>query len=130
MVFVGAKVEGAAQLRRTLKRAGDDLSDFSALNRAAAVTVANRARQKAPVGPEFGGHIRDTIRSSGTKRAAIVRAGNNRKMPYAPSLHWGWPARGQAAQPWVSDAAQETEPQWVETYWAGLNQIINKVKGV
>lgn len=128
MVYAGAKVEGAARLRRSLGKAGADMAELTATNKKAAGIVADRARQKAPVGPDFGGHIRDTVRAGATRKTAVVRVGNKR-MPYGNPQHWGWPARNIAANPWVSEAAQETESQWVDVYYGGLVQIINSIEG-
>ena len=128
MAYQGVKVEGAARLRRTLAAAGADMTDLTKLNKAAAGIVAREAKATAPYGPDFGGHIKNTVRGGGGRTAAIVRVGDKRK-PYGPALHWGWPSRGIAAQPWVSEAAQNTEPQWVDMYFTGLLSILDSVKG-
>lgn len=128
MAIEGVKVEGAAQLRRTLKAAGAEMSDMRALHLQVAGIVVQRARSTAPIGPDVGGHIRDTIRPGATQRAAIVRVGTARR-PYGPVVHWGWGRRGIRSNPWVSFAAQDTESSWLEVYWRGLVNIINKIEG-
>lgn len=121
-------MEGAARLRRTLRQAGADLKDFSTLNKQVANVVVAQAKTTAPYGPDVNGHIRNTIRGGGGRTAAVVRVGNKRQ-PYGPGLHWGWKRRQQAEQPWVSEAAQTTEPAWREIYFAGLTRIINQIEG-
>jgi hypothetical protein len=121
-------VEGVAQLRRTLKAAGEDVTQFNALNKRVGNVVVTRAKLLVPTGPEIGGHIRNTIRAGASRTAAVVKVGNA-KFPYGPPLHWGWPSRGIPAQPFVTDAAQQTESQWLEIYWDGLNKIIESIKG-
>lgn len=128
MVAVGMRLEGGARLRRTLKAAGGDLSDFTELNREVANIVLPVARSTSPFGPDAGGHIRTTVRAGATRKAAIIRAGTAGK-PYAPPVHWGWFRRNILPQPWVSIAAQQTEPVWTERYFAGLIRIIQKVRG-
>lgn len=125
----GVQIEGLRRLRSTLRRAGDDLTDLRDLNRKAIAVVEPVARTGAPLGPGDRGHIRDTTRSSGTKTAAIIRVGNNGRFPYANPIHWGWVARGIRPNPWVSRAAQQTEPVWTEIYFDGLRLIIRKVEG-
>lgn len=124
----GVKVSGAKQLRSTLKRAGADMKDLSKLNRAAANTVVPEAKKLVPTGDPRNGHIKTTIRGGGTQREAVIRAGD-KKRPYGGPLHWGWPARGIKAQPFLAIAAKNTEPQWVETYWADLMKTIDKIQG-
>jgi hypothetical protein len=46
--------------------------------------------------------------SNSATRAEIKSA-----LPYSEVIHWGWPQHGIEAQPWLSVAAQQTEPQWV-----------------
>lgn len=123
------QVDGVKRLRSTLKRAGGDLTDFRDLNRRAAGVVQPVAVTGSPLGPGTAGHIRDTVRIGATKTAAIVRVGNNGRFPYANPIHWGWVRRGIRPNPWVSAAAQQTEPTWTEIYFAGLRVIIGKVQG-
>lgn len=124
----GIKLEGSARLRRTLRKAGADLGEFSSLNKQVAGIVVARARSTAPRGPDAGGHIVDTIRAGGTQRAAIVRVGTARK-PYGLPLHWGWPRRNIKPQPWVSIAAQQTESTWINIYVSGMEAIVKKIEG-
>lgn len=128
---VGITLEGGRNLRRTLKKAGSDLSELKDAHAAAAGVVANRALGTAP---RVSGGLAATVRTGASKTAGTVRAGNNRKsktgVPYAGVIHWGWPARGIAAQPWLSEAAQSTEPRWVRAYFDKVNDALAKVKGI
>lgn len=119
------KVEGGARLRRTLRQAGSDLKDLTAAHSATAQLVANAGRARAP---KVSGALAGTIRPSGTKTKAVVRAGFAR-VPYAGPIHWGWPARSIPAQPFLSDAATSTEPAWQNIYLAALDKTISKVEG-
>jgi len=122
-------VDGIRQLRSQLRKAGDNLDDFKTLNAKVAGTITTVARGRAPFDPRPGPHLFQTVRAGATKTQAVVRAGNNTTVPYANPIHWGWFARGIRPNPWVSRAAQETEPGWIEIYWAGLNKIIDRIKG-
>ena len=119
------QVQGAATLRRTLKRAGLDVQDLKDAHRDVAELVARRAR---PTAPHRTGRLAHTIRPAGTQSAAIVRAGRA-AVPYANVIHWGWPARNIAAQPWLADAAAATQPGWEQTYLDALTAIIAEIEG-
>lgn len=128
MVYVGLRIEGGRQLRRTMRQAGSDLEDLKAANSSAASIVAGRARSWAP---QVSGRLSATVRSSGTKTAGIVRAGNNRRagVPYAQPIHWGWKKRNIKANPFLSYSAQATEKTWVTLYEDLVNKALSKIKG-
>lgn len=130
MVYAGLKLEGGRNLRRTLREAGSDLTELKDANAQAAGIVAGRAQSWAPVS---SGRLAATVRSSGTKTAGIVRAGNNRKsasgVPYAGPIHWGWKARNIRANPFMSYSAQATEPTWLKLYDSLVNKALSKIKG-
>lgn len=119
------EIDGARELRRTLRAAGDDMEDLKAANLAAANIAASAARGRAP---RLTGALAGDIRASGTKTAGIVRAGRKR-IPYAGPTHWGWPARGMKARPYITEGAQQTEPVWVPLYQREIDKALNKVKG-
>lgn len=119
------KVEGAARLRRTLRAAGLDLSDLKTANAAASKTAAGAAR---PFTPVRSGALLRSVRSSGTLTAGIIRAGR-KSVPYAGAIHWGWPAHGITAQPFLTEGARASEPVWIKLYEADMADAINKVKG-
>ena len=51
-------------------------------------------------------------------------------MPYAGPIHWGWPAHHIEAQPFLSDAAKATEPQWRSEYMKAVEDALAQVRGV
>ena len=119
------EVEGAARLRRTLRAAGADLEQLRAAHAAAAAIATEAAANRAPV---RSGTLAATVRGSGTKTAGIVRAGFAR-VPYAGPIHWGWPARSITAQPFIVEAAQDTEPSWIRVYEQAVDQALKQIKG-
>lgn len=124
------QVVGARELRQSARRVGVDLSELKDAHRAAADLVVARARELAPVGvgTRRPGALRDSVRASGTKTAAIVRAGGAR-VPYAMPIHWGWGRRHIAAQPFLSAAARQTEPGWTELYLRAVDAALDKIEG-
>jgi hypothetical protein len=119
------QVEGARQLRASLKRAGLDVQDLKAAHRAVADMVARESRASAP---HRTGRLAASVRGAGTQREAIVRAGR-KTVPYAGPIHWGWPSRHIAAQPWLYETAQRTEHTWAGTYLDALEHIIDRIEG-
>lgn len=125
---VQLKVRGATELQRTLRQAGVDLDELKDVNEAAANIVLARARQLAP---RRSGALRQSLRIGVTKRAGVIRAGDNRKtgVPYAGPIHWGWPKRGIEANHFMTTAAADTEPRWSQLYERHVERMLDKVKG-
>jgi hypothetical protein len=119
------EVEGARQLRASLKRAGVGLDDLKAAHAEVAKMVADRATRDAPVRT---GRLAASVRPSGTQREALVRAGRA-SVPYAGVIHWGWPSRGIPARPFIADAAEELRDSWEATYLRHVNDILDTIEG-
>lgn len=131
MAYAGLEIEGGRNLRRTLKQAGVDLKDLKAIHREVGGVVAGQAAGWAP---RVSGRLAASVRAGATQRAAVIRAGNNRKsatgVPYAHPIHWGWPRRGIRANPFLSYSAQATESTWVGIYFDYVEDTLDDVKGI
>lgn len=121
-----AYVEGLSQLRRTLREAGDDLSDLKALNKEAADIAARASARLAPV---RSGRLKKTVRASGTKTTGIIRTGN-KSAPYAGPIHWGWQKRNIRPQPFLADGTQNSKGEWLPVYELGLDGIVRRIEGM
>jgi hypothetical protein len=119
------EVEGLRTLRASLKSAGLELAD---LKRAHADVAQLVVRAAAPHAPHRTGALAASTRPSGTQSAAVVRAGRA-SIPYAGPIHWGWPRRGIPAQPWLYDAAVNSQQQWTGLYLRKLQKIIDQIEG-
>lgn len=129
------EVKGGRELRRTLKQADETLED---LKRAHAEAAQIAARASASLAPKRTGRLADTIRSSGTKTAGIIRAGR-KAVPYAAPIHWGWGTRPNRskrwrggpiqANPFLSRGAQDSEGRWIRVYENHIAMALEKVKG-
>ena len=119
------RVDGARELRRTLKAAGDDLADLTKVNATVSRYVALRG---AAMAPRRSGALAGSVRGNAAKTSAIARAGGAR-VPYANVIHWGWPAHHIAAQPFLVDAAHTTEPTWTRYYLAEVERILGTIHG-
>jgi hypothetical protein len=122
---VTVKIEGARELRRTLKRAGVDVVDLKDAHAAAGGIVAAAGRTSAP---RRAGRLAGTVRASRAAASATVRAGGA-SVPYAGVIHWGWSGHHIAAQPWLSEAATATEAAWLAAYEAGVGKVLDRIKG-
>lgn len=125
MQNVGVSVQGAGRLRATLRKAGHDLADLKAAHAAAALIAQHAATGLTPV---LTGKLRASVRSSGTKTAAVLRAGGA-AVPYAAPIHWGWPRRGIAPSLFLSRGAQDSETQWLPVYQAAVDHALDQIKG-
>lgn len=120
------KVEGARQFRATCKKAAIDLSSMKETHWKASALVW---RVAVPRTPKRTGRLAASMRNAGTNTAAIVRAGGA-SVPYAAPIHWGWQKRHIEAQPWIYDTAAETQDQWMAVYEAGVQRVLNTIKGI
>ncbi|HXG71269.1 MAG TPA: hypothetical protein VNJ04_11755 [Gemmatimonadaceae bacterium] len=120
------RVEGARELRRTLKQAGDELQEMRTAHKSAADIAA---RASSALAPHRTDRLARTIRGSGTKTAAVIRAGFAR-VPYAGPIHWGWFARHITPQPFLSQGAQDSEGRWIRVYESYLDKTLDKIQGV
>lgn len=123
------EVRGLRELRRDFRKAGDDMSDLKDLHKYIADDVAGTAKTKVPV---RSGRLRNSIRGSGTKTAARVRAGNNRKsgptsVPYAAPIHFGWGRRGIKPQPFLYEALDDRRQEVIDRYNDEIDSIIRRV---
>ena len=116
------KATGVKELRRELRRMGDDLEDLKALNLTVATMVAERAKD---IVPRRTGNLADTIRPAGTKTAGRVRAGFKR-VPYAGVIHFGFPARRIQPQPFLYDALDQRRGEVFDAYFKGIKKIQRK----
>lgn len=121
----GVRVVGARELRATLRRAGVELDELKDAHQRVAAFVAGAARARTP---RDTGRLASTVRGNRAQRRATVSAGYGR-IPYAGPIHWGWPARNIAAQPWLTETAALTEPVWVQTYRDDVARIVARVRG-
>lgn len=124
--MIRVDVFGDRRFIRTMREAGVDVTRLNNTHKEAANIAADAARAAAPVRT---GALARSIRTGATRKAGIIRAGRN-SVPYANAIHWGWPARGIRANPSMSEAAQASEPAWLQVYERRVNEIINDIEGV
>ena len=116
-------VEGARELRKALKTVGDEAkAGLKETNLEVAEIVARAAVTKVPA---QSGALRETIRAAGAQTRASVKAGF-KKVPYAGVIHFGWPDRGIAPQPFLYDALDSRRGEVVDAYQSGMADLLRK----
>lgn len=121
----GVEVDGLRPLVRDLRKLGDGLDDLKDANAEVAGFIAGKAAGRAP---RASGRLSQSGRGNRAAGKATVSFGGAR-VPYAGPIHWGWPGHGIAAQPFVVEAAQATEGQWLPLYERNIEQLVDKIAG-
>lgn len=121
------RVEGLDELRRNLRRVKDsELDDeMKSIHQALAREIVDKALPNVPV---RSGRLKASVRSAGTKRDAVGRVGSA-SVPYAPIIHWGWPARNITGRPFLREAAQQIERGVTDRYETEVAQMLDRVIG-
>lgn len=117
------KVEGAARLASTLRRAGLDMTDLKDSNQKAGrlIEVEGKVRVPKDTG-RLGGSIRPARQASGV----VVRAGGS-GIRYARFAEFG-STKIRAAH-YLYGAVDANADAVLEIYWDGVNQALAKVQG-
>lgn len=125
-VSTGVQIEGGRRLRTTLKKAGADMSEMKSTHKDIAGIIIGAATP-----PSRSGRLASSMRAGATQSAAIARAGGNsaKAVKYANPIHWGWFKRHIKPNPFLSLAAQRSEPTWFAVYSRAVEKILDKIKG-
>jgi hypothetical protein len=125
-VAAAVQIRGGARLRSTLRKAGADLGDLKDANQKVGQLVAQESNPIAPRGKT--GKLAGSVRSARQVGRARVLAGSA-AVPYAGVIHFGWPARNIAPQPWIETTAVATEATWLPIYEQDIQNVCDSVKG-
>lgn len=125
----GIKVKGYKQAIKALQAIGVPAAEIKAAGSEAGELVANQARALVPV---RSGALRNSIRVSKALNRVSVSAGNNRSIPYANPIHWGWFRRNIKPQPFFVKALGITRDEVYRNYYRSLDRLIanNSTKGM
>lgn len=98
---IKTEILGLREVQRDLRKLGDDTkTELKDTHKAAAEIVVLGAKRLVPYRT---GRLADSIRALATNTSGKVRAGSA-SVPYAGPIHFGWPARRIAPQPFIYDA--------------------------
>jgi HK97 gp10 family phage protein len=125
----GIKVKGLKEAIRALQDIGVPDSAIKEAGTRSGELVANEARSIVPVRT---GSLRNSIRVSKALRKVSVSAGNNRRVPYANPIHWGWFRRHIKPQPFFIKALGYTRDEVYQNYYKELDKLIasKSTKGI
>lgn len=128
----GLKVVGLKQLLNDLDAIGTPAAEIKAAGFEAGDIVASEARSLAPVRT---GKLRNSIKTAKLLRKVEVRAGNNRSVPYANPIHWGWfydknnfQAKNILPNPFMAKALKITRQEVLDTYNQNVQKLLNRYK--
>lgn len=117
-------VDGLGKLVRFLKSVEPELADeLKQTNAELADTIGGQAQRGAP---KVSGKLAGTVRSSGTARTGIIRAGRA-GVPYTGPIHFGWKARNIAPDKFLYRAFDANEDRIVTTYLETIERLLAKV---
>ena len=124
----GIKVAGLRSATRALQHIGVPRDEIKTAGNQAGDLVANQARTLVPVRT---GALRNSIRVSKALSKVSVSAGNNRRVPYANPIHWGWFKRNIKPQPFFIKALGITRDEVYRNYFSAIDRLIakNSTKG-
>lgn len=117
------EARGAEELHRTLTAAAEDLADLTEVNDQAGQYVAARA---AAAAPRKSGRLAGSLSVVAEPTGLVVESSEI----YAAPIHWGWPARNIAAQPFLLDTVEQTEAQILEYYQRNNERVLSSVRGI
>lgn len=117
------EVQGLRELRRNLRRLEVDVTDLKDANAAVAAIVASAAASRAK---RRTGRMAGSVRGNRAVGKATVSVGGG-GLPYVPPIYYGWPAHHIEGDPFVIDAAQETESTWLPLYEQDLARVVDAV---
>jgi hypothetical protein len=135
----GVEVEGAEEFRKAMRKMGRDLGNLKAIHQKAGDTVLHQAQQIVPV---VSGDLKKSIKLNVSQKAAVIKAGNNRKMgkavkgrkrakngavPYAGPIHFGWYRRGISPQPFLYDALDKRRAEVIAAYEDDVDGLVRRL---
>lgn len=119
------QVEGLNKVVRQLGKLGPDVKDeLKSSNREMAEKLVGPVKSKAPVRT---GDMRNSVRAGATQRSGVVRAGK-KKVPYVGPIHFGWPARRIAPNPFMWEVLDSRRGQIEREYLDRITDIAEKVR--
>lgn len=115
---VTVRVDGLREALRAMRDAGADAQDMAELMHQLGTLVVLAANP-----PVQSGALDSTVRAGRGKTKAVVRAGS-RRVPYAGVIHYGWPARNIAPNPFLTEALQRQRGAVLAALDRGLGDLL------
>lgn len=118
-----AVLQGADAFQRDLRASVQDLGNLSSPMRSTSSTIQRAGQARAP---KMTGRLANSL----VARADPMTAEVSSTLVYAGVIHWGWPGHNIEPQPFLTTAAQDTEPQWLREFDQYVDRTINQMDKV
>lgn len=121
------RVDGHQELRKAIRTAKDkDLA--KGLRQAHKETASIVVPPARGIAPKRSGALAASVAPSSSLKGAVVRAGSGRGRTkfYAGPIHFGWPARGIKAVPFLFKAAYEKREEYGERFRELISALVRK----
>lgn len=122
------EIENHKRIRRELRNADPEIrKEVRELDKSIATKVADAS---APFVPVRSGALLRSLNGGAESSGAYVKAGTKARVPYAPIIHWGWPARGIKRSGFIIRGLSKVgrETQGLEgAYLKSLNEIMSRM---
>ncbi len=126
----GIKVVGLNEAIRNLRALGVPSAEIGQASQEAGNIVANMARSLVPV---RSGALRSTIQAKKIARKVVVSAGNNRSVPYANPIHFGWnydkvnlQPKNIRPRPFFINALNRTRREVYQVFFTNIDRLLQK----
>lgn len=125
----GIKVKGYRDAIKALQAIGVPDKEIKQAGNEAGEIVAKEARALVPV---RSGKLRDSIKVNKALKNVVIKAGNERSIPYANPIHWGWFKRNIKPQPFFVKAIGITRDDVYQQYYKNVEKLLlsKSTKGI
>lgn len=121
------RVEGLREVNRGLREIDRKAPrEVRQVNKRAAEIVRDEGERTAP---RLTGKLASSVKVRASTRSAYVKAGTPARTPYAPVIHWGWPAHNIEPQPWLEEARSEKYIEVRDLYAEELEELVERYFG-
>lgn len=121
------EVAGATELARAFRRAGDREVP-KAIRRAHKATAEQVVPFAESEAPRRTGRLAASIGARATQKVGRVKAGSAVRVPYAGPIHYGWPRRNIAPNPFLQRALTAYGPRRAEdAFLDELNTVLKEI---
>lgn len=121
------EVTGAKEMKRLIRRINKQelREEMKEANHNAAKIIADEAADRAP---KRTGRLAQSIRANKALAYGAVKAGSAARVPYAGPIHYGWPARGIQAQPFIHEAIDARLGDARKDYEEAIRKLAKKLE--
>jgi len=120
------EVKGLKQIQREVRSVDRDLAkEMRAAGKSAAQIIADQGEIEAP---KRTGRLAASVKSVAQTNSAAVKAGTAARVPYAEPVHFGWPARGIKANPFLYRAIAKTSDRAAAEYEKKIGELAGRIR--